>query len=126
MFHTVQSYHSTITCCKILTHLEHLIRALASRNSNSTLFYHPKKQLYHYTIPFYNTSSIPKLYYFTILFKYYFLSLEANIKNIFWFDCALVCAHFLSLSLLSHFSVTYLGLIVLRSMLQLWIVGCGS
>ena len=39
-------------------------RALALENSNSTLFYHSKKSFYHYTIPFYNTSSIPKLYFY--------------------------------------------------------------
>ena len=33
------------------------LRALASGNFNSTLFYHSKKLLYHYTIPFYNTST---------------------------------------------------------------------
>ena len=33
------------------------IRALALENSNTTLFYNSKKPLYHYTIPFYNTST---------------------------------------------------------------------
>ena len=42
-------------------------RASTSRNYNSTIFYHLKKLLYHYTIPFYNTSSISK-FYFPILF----------------------------------------------------------
>ena len=44
--------------------LELDIRALALEISNSTLFYHSKKLLYHYTIPFYNTSIIPKLYFY--------------------------------------------------------------
>ena len=39
-------------------------KALALGSSNSTLFYHSKKPLYHYTIPFYNTYSIPKLYFY--------------------------------------------------------------
>ena len=47
------------------THFLPLLRASASRNFNSTLFYHSKKSLYHYTIPFYNISSIPN-FYFTI------------------------------------------------------------
>ena len=33
------------------------LRASASGNFNSTLFYHSKKLLYHYNIPFYNTST---------------------------------------------------------------------
>ena len=83
-----------------------------------------KNHFITYTILFYNISNIPKLYYFTILLKYYFLSPEANIKNSFLVWLCSICAHFLSLSLslLSHFSVTYLGLIVLR----LWIMGRGS
>ena len=32
-------------------------RVLALENSNATLFYNSKKLLYHYTIPFYNTST---------------------------------------------------------------------
>ena len=44
--------------------LELNIRALVLENSNSTLFYHSKKPLYHYTISFYNTSIIPKLYFY--------------------------------------------------------------
>ena len=37
----------------IFTH----VRALASGNLNSTLFYHSKMLLYHYNISFYNTST---------------------------------------------------------------------
>ena len=44
--------------------LELDIRALALEISNSTLFYHSKKLLYHYIISFYNTSIIPKLYFY--------------------------------------------------------------
>ena len=44
--------------------LELDIRALVLENFNSTLFYYFKKSLYHYTIPFYNTSIIPKLYFY--------------------------------------------------------------
>ena len=41
-----------------------VLRASALENSNATLFYHSKKSLYHYIIPFYNTSNIPKLYFY--------------------------------------------------------------
>ena len=44
-----------------------VLRALALGNSNSTLFYHPKKPFYHYTIACYNISSISN-FYFPILF----------------------------------------------------------
>lgn len=43
--------------------------ALALENSNFTLFYNFKKSLYHYTIPFYNTSSIPNFYFPLLLIK---------------------------------------------------------
>ena len=49
------------------------VRALALENSNSTLFYHSKKSLYHYTIPFYNTSSIPNFYFSILLIKIIYL-----------------------------------------------------
>ena len=48
-------------------------RASASRNYNSTLFYHPKKLLYHYIIPFYNTTNIPKFYFPILLLKIIYL-----------------------------------------------------
>ena len=34
-----------------------VLRALALENSNAILFYNSKKTLYHYTVPFYNTSA---------------------------------------------------------------------
>ena len=46
--------HSNSLNNKKISLIKHL-RALASGNFNSTLFYHSKKLLYHYTIPFYNT-----------------------------------------------------------------------
>ena len=49
------------------------MRALASHNSNFTLFYHSKMPLYHYTIPFYNTSSIPNFYFSILLIKIIYL-----------------------------------------------------
>ena len=49
------------------------MRALASHNSNFTLFYHSKIPLYHYTIPFYNTSSIPNFYFPILLIKIIYL-----------------------------------------------------
>ena len=47
----------------------------ASALKNATLFYFtiPKNYFINYTIPFYNTPYIPKLYYFTFSLKYYFL-----------------------------------------------------
>ena len=48
-------------------------RASALGNSNSTLFCCPKKPLYHYTIPFYNTSSIPNFYFPILLIKIIYL-----------------------------------------------------
>ena len=53
---------------------KYALRVLVLENSNSTLFYHSKKSLYHYTIPFYNISSIPKLYfYLNIIFLSFFI-----------------------------------------------------
>ena len=49
------------------------LKASASRNYNSTLFYHPKKLLYHYIIPFYNTTNIPKFYFPILLLKIIYL-----------------------------------------------------
>ena len=49
------------------------VRASTSHNFNSTLFYHSKKSLYHYTIPFYNTSSIPNFYFPILLIKIIYL-----------------------------------------------------
>ena len=48
-------------------------KALALENSNSTLFYYPKKPLYHYTISFYNISSIPNFYFPILLIKIIYL-----------------------------------------------------
>ena len=45
----------------------------ASQNFNSTLFYHPKKSLYHYTISFYNISNIPNFYLPILLIKIIYL-----------------------------------------------------
>ena len=49
------------------------LRASTSHNSNSTLFYHSKKPLYHYTIPFYNTSNFSNFYFPTLLIKIIYL-----------------------------------------------------
>ena len=38
-------------------HFNITFRALALENSDDTLFYNSKKPFYHYTIPFYNTST---------------------------------------------------------------------
>jgi len=50
-----------------------IVRASASRNFNSTLFFHLKKSLYHYTISFYNTSSISNFYFPILLIKIIYL-----------------------------------------------------
>ena len=50
--------------------IAYLLRALATRNPNSILFYYFKKSFYCYTISFYNTSNLKTLF----LLKYYFLT----------------------------------------------------
>ena len=49
------------------------VRASTSHNFNSTLFYHSKKSLYHYIIPFYNIFSIPIFYFSILLIKIIYL-----------------------------------------------------
>ena len=49
-----------------------VIRASALKNAILSYFIIPKSYFINYTIPFYNTSYIPKLYYFTFSLKYYF------------------------------------------------------
>ena len=50
----------------------------ASALKNATLFYFTISKSYfiNYTIPFYNTSYIQKIYYFTFSLKYYFFNLS--------------------------------------------------
>ena len=43
------------------------------KNFNAILFYNSKKSLYHYTIPFYNTFSIPNFYFPILLIKIIYL-----------------------------------------------------
>ena len=57
------------------------LRASASRNSNSILFYHSKEPLYHYTILFYNTSSIPNFYFPILLIKIIYPKTQIKKKN---------------------------------------------
>ena len=52
--------------------LEAILRALALRNATLSYFTIPKSYFIDYTIPFYNTPYIQKLYYFTFSLKYYF------------------------------------------------------
>ena len=75
------------------------VRALASYNSNSTLFYHFKKPLYHYTILFYNTSSIPNFYFPTLLIKIIYLHNKIIYPKIIYF-----LSHLFPLSLSLIFS----------------------
>ena len=56
-------------------------RASTSRNYNSTIFYHLKKLLYHYTIPFYNTSSISKFYFPTLFLKIIYPKTQIKTKT---------------------------------------------
>ena len=49
------------------------LRALVLKNATLSYFTIPKNYFINYTIPFYNTPYIPKLYYFTFSLKYYFL-----------------------------------------------------
>ena len=111
VFYYLQTLKASITpsCnCKKIYHCATV--AFTSRISILSYFTIPKNFFINYTIPFYNTSNISKLYYFTILLKYYFFkswSRKANIKDITWirplsfFSLPLS----LSLSLLSHFFV---------------------
>ena len=62
----------------------HLLRAFTSRNTIPSYFTILKSYSINYTIPFYNTSNIPKLYYFTILLKYYFLIVLGKHKKHFF------------------------------------------
>ena len=49
------------------------LRASVLKNATLSYFTIPKNYFINYTIPFYNTPYIPKLYYFTFSLKYYFL-----------------------------------------------------
>ena len=53
-----------------------VVRASALKNAILSYFIIPKSYFINYTIPFYNTSYIPKLYYFTFSLKYYFFNLS--------------------------------------------------
>ena len=48
------------------------LRASALKNATLSYFTIPKSYFINYTIPFYNTPYIQKLYYFTFSLKYYF------------------------------------------------------
>ena len=50
-----------------------IIRASALKNATLSYFTISKSHFINYTIPFYNTPYIQKLYYFTFSLKYYFL-----------------------------------------------------
>ena len=94
-----------------------LLRAFTSQIPILSYFTILKSYFINYTIQFYNTLNISKLYYFIILLKYYFLIVmeeEGKHKKHFFF-CPLSFFFFhsfrsLSLSLLSHFSVIWVWL----------------
>ena len=50
------------------------LRASVLKNAILSYFTIPKSYFINYTIPFYNTSYIQKLYYFTFSLKYYFFN----------------------------------------------------
>ena len=54
----------------------HLIRASVLKNAILSYFTIQKSYFINYTILFYNTSYIQKLYYFTFSLKYYFFNLS--------------------------------------------------
>ena len=53
-----------------------LLRASVLKNATLSYFTIPKSYFINYTIPFYNTPYIQKLYYFTFSLKYYFFNLS--------------------------------------------------
>ena len=58
---------------QLMTFQDSLIRASASKNAMLSYFTISKSYFINYTIPFYNTLYIQKLYYFIFSLKYYFL-----------------------------------------------------
>ena len=52
------------------------VRASALKNATLSYFTISKRYFINYTIPFYNTPYIKKLYYFTFSLKYYFFNLS--------------------------------------------------
>ena len=71
-----------------------------------------KSHFITYVIPFYNTSSIQKLYYFTILLKYHFFKSKGKHKKQYF------------LFVLSHFFHSFLSLSCLTSLLLIWVWLC--
>ena len=53
-----------------------VLRASALKNATLSYFTIPKSYFINYTILFYNTFYIQKLYYFTFSLKYYFFNLS--------------------------------------------------
>ena len=54
----------------------HHLKASALKNATLSYFTISKSYFINYTIPFYNTPYIQKLYYFTFSLKYYFFNLS--------------------------------------------------
>ena len=59
-------------------------KSIYIQNTIPSYFTILKSYSINYTIPFYNTSNLPKLYYFTILLKYYFLIVLGKHKKHFF------------------------------------------
>ena len=113
------------------------LKAFTSRIPILSYFTIPKDHFINYTIPFYNTSNIPKVYYFTFLLKYYFLSPKGkHKKHFFLFVLSFLSFLPLSLSYLTSLLLIWVWLCSGSclwdhgSVLRLWIVGlcsdCGS
>ena len=78
IYHTLHSgVIFTVIFNRILLHVRSTC-FLASTLKNATLSYFiiSKSYFINYTIPFYNTPYIQKLYYFTFSLKYYFCNLS--------------------------------------------------
>ena len=97
-------------------------KSIRTGNCNSTLFYHLKKPLYHLCHTILQYFQHPKTLLFYHFIKILFFKSRGKHKKHFFFIRPLSFFSFLPLSLLSHFFVTYLGLIMLWYVLQLWIV----
>ena len=113
VFYYLQTLKASITpsCnCKKIYHFATV--AFTSRIPILSYFIISKNFFINYTIPFYNTSNISKLYYFTILLKYYFFkswSRKTNIKKHYLDSSSLIFFTPLSLSLSLSLTSLFFG-----------------
>ena len=71
--HTVHTSRFRLQSGMHICNFAYYSKSIHSRFLYLILFYHLKKQFYQLYHTIYNIPSIPKLYYFTIWLKYYFL-----------------------------------------------------